>query len=460
MHFKFTTTSPNASLNALHVFMSFDKQYIQDVMSNVNLNDYNVGTKIALDTGKLVFLDLDKTKLFLSVKNLAEKISGYNEPHICLYMASIENKYKLIIIQLIAKFCYRFTKYKTNSMPEKTIYIKDRESNRKVIENIVQQVRIANINRDFQNEPSNVIYPETFVKYALKMLPQSKHLKKIVLNEQDLKKQGYNLLVNMGAASNKKPMLLILHYTPNPKYKTIALVGKGVCFDTGGVNLKSSSPKFYQMKSDKTGATTVVSLLKYIMESKIPVNIIVVAPLIENAISGSGLKPGDIVKSFSGKSVEILDTDAEGRIILADAFGYLGSINKKIDYLIDIATLTGDSEHFHCDTSAAVFTSCSDLKQKIEHLSEIVGERIYTLPNWPEYVEYTKSAVADVKNLYFDDCQKSGTFMATMFLSNFVPEKLRDKWVHLDVTHSYTGHLSNGNCTILLMNLIHSLVKS
>jgi leucyl aminopeptidase len=443
----------------LHVFISFDKKTLKEAMSNVNLSEYNVGTKIALDMGKIVFLEIDKSKLYLSVLKIAQTIASYNDKTICVYFSSIDNKYKIMLIQMIAKQCYRFTKYKTESSKnDKTIYFKDSYKNKEYIEKIIHQVSVANINRDFQNEPSNVIYPETFVKHALKLVPKSSKLKKWILDENDLKKQGFNLIHNMGAASAKKPRLLIMHYNLNPKFKTIALIGKGVCFDTGGINLKPSDPKFYQMKSDKTGATTVISLLKYIMEAKLPINVVAITPLIENAISGSGLKPGDIVTSYSGKTVEILDTDAEGRIILADALGYLRNF-KHIDYVFDLATLTGSAELYHCHTSAAVFTTSPELRRKMEHLSEVVGERIYMLPNWIEYTEYTKSDVADYKNLYFDECQKSGAFMATMFLMNFVPDHLKGKWMHLDITHSYTNHYSNGNTTVLLMNLIESLAS-
>jgi leucyl aminopeptidase len=453
MILKFTKSKITLS-ETLHVFLSFDSKYIKETMSNVNLSHYNVGNKISIDNYKLIFFELNENKLFLTALQMAESISKYDEKNICIYTTNIDNKYKLLILQLIVKLSYRFTKYKTIK-EHRTIYIKDLPKNAKIIENIIHQINITNINRNFQNEPSNIIYPETFIQYANNLLPKkNKYLNTIVFDDNSLKKHGFNLISAMGSASSKKPRLMIINYKPNPKYKTLALVGKGVCFDTGGVDLKTGNDKLFQMKSDKTGATTVISLIKYIIESKLNINIIGVIPLIENAISGSGLNPGDIIKSYSGKTVEILNTDAEGRIILADAFGYLEKI-KNIDYLIDIATLTGSS--LHCHTSAVIYTTNKELKNKIEDLSEIVGERIIILPQWDEYIEYTKSNIADVKNLYFDDCEKSSTFMATMFLSNFVPKYLRDKWIHLDISNSYTHHYSNGNSTILLINFIKSL---
>jgi leucyl aminopeptidase len=212
------------------------------------------------------------------------------------------------------------------------------------------------------------------------------------------------------------------------------------------------------MKSDKAGGSTVVSLIKYAMLSDMPIHLIGLIPLIENSISGNSVYPGNIIRSYNGTTVEILDTDAEGRVIMADALGYAGKHYKDLDYIIDIATLTGAAEAFHCDTSAAYYTSNKQLAQKLESIGEQVGERVYALPSWPEYITYTKSAVADVKNHGFEQCSRAGAFMATMFLMNFVEKKLRNKWIHLDLTHNYSSHFANANGTFLLINLLRSLI--
>lgn len=335
----------------------------------------------------------------------------------------------------------------------KNIYIKDLPKNKALITDIIRQVSIANINRDLQNEPANVIYPESFTSYGKKMLGRDRRLSVEVLDEIALKRQGFNLILAMGQGSVHKPRFMIVRYTPNKAYKTVCLVGKGVTFDTGGIDLKPSDNDFYQMKSDKTGGATVLALIRYACEAGIKLNIVGLIPLIENAVSGSAVRPGDIVRSYAGKTVEILDSDAEGRVIMADAFGYAGTL-KGVDWIIDLVTLTGAAERFHCDTAAAFFTLNEKIAGTIKEIGESVGERVYQLPPWPEYVQYTKSDVADVKNIDMGECSKSGSFMATMFLLNFVPLDLRGKWVHFDITHSYSGHLSNGNCTILVMNLL------
>ena len=432
-------------VNLNHLLIKF---CINNASPNANNNLFNLDTKA----------------MFYSTKKAAQKIADYLDfnklNEICISLSNIDNKYKLLILQLIAKQLYVFHKYRTdrtdrNSGKDLCIYISDYESNKKLINHIIHQINITNINRDFQNEPANIINPETFCTYASKLLGKHKNLKINVLNNQDLQNQGFNLIYQMGKASVNKPKFMNIYYIQNPKYKTICLIGKGVCFDLGGVNIKKGTEDLVSMKGDKSGGCSVIALIKYIIESKIKINIIGLIPLIENVISGNSVLPGDIIKSYSGKTVEITNTDAEGRIIMADAFGFSETL-KNIDYIIDLATLTGSAEEYHCDTSAVVYTTNLDLQNIIEKLGEEVGDRIYSLPKWPEYVADIKSNVANVKNAYFKNCKKSGAFMASMFLSYFVPEKLRDKWVHFDITHNF-GKYSNANTTILLINLLNRL---
>jgi leucyl aminopeptidase len=213
------------------------------------------------------------------------------------------------------------------------------------------------------------------------------------------------------------------------------------------------------MLADKSGACELVALIKYVIESKMKINIVGLIPLIENVISGESVLPGDIIKSYAGKSVEITNVDGEGRLILADSFDFSNTL-KYIDYIIDLATLTGSGESYHSDTSVAIYTLNKELKNIIEEVSEEVGERVYFLPPWPEYINNVKSDKANVKNLYFDGHKGSGgAFMAAMFLSYFVPKHLHNKWAHFDIGHNYTGNLSNGTSTILMINLLKRLSK-
>lgn len=457
MLIKFISTIPQSDKNVLKVFLSLDKIQLKKDMEKNTISISNVNTKIITSNGKIIFFELNKNALFYSTKKMAIKLASFNDKTICICLSNIDNQYKLLILQLVIKQIYSFNKYKSDKQGNtENILIKDNNNNKKFIQDIIHQLNITNINRDFQNEPANIIYPDTFCKYASKLLGTHKNLKITILNDKDLQKQGFNLIYQMGKGSIHKPRFMIIKYIQNPKYKTICIIGKSVCFDTGGIDLKPSSNLLYQMKSDKTGGCTTVSLIKYIKDSNMKLNVIGLLPVIENAISGNSLRPGDIVKSYGGTTVEILNTDAEGRYILADAFDYANTL-KNIDYIIDLATLTGQAGYFHCDTSAAFLTFNDQLKKYIEIIGEKVGERIYALPSWPEYVELIKSNVANVQNNNSAACTKSGTFMASMFILNFVPLKLRNKWIHFDITHGYTGHLSNGNSTILIINLLKKI---
>jgi leucyl aminopeptidase len=410
-------------------------------------------------SNKLLSFKLDEKAMFYSTNKAAKQIANLNTNKMCISLSNIDNKHKLLILQLITKHLYTFTKYKTDkkSTDNQIIFIVDNESNKILLEDIIHQINITNINRDFQNEPANKIYPETFCKYAIKLLGKNKHLKTVVLDDHELKKQGFNLIYAIGKASVKKPRFMNIYYTRNPKYKTICLIGKGVCFDLGGVNIKEGDQRLPQMLADKSGGCEVIALIKYVIESKMKINIVGLIPLVENVISGNSTLPGDIIKSYSGTTVEITNVDAEGRLILADAFGFSG-ILKEIDYVINLCTLTGHSETYHADTSAAIYSINKELKNIIEEISEEVGERVYFLPPWSEYVNNVKSERANVKNYYFDGHKGSGgAFMAAQFLSYFVPKRLQNKWVHFDITHSYTGSYSNGNTTILMINLLKRL---
>ena len=354
-------------VNPNHLLIKF---CINNAIPNANNNLFNLDTKA----------------MFYSTKKAAEKIADLidvqKQNEICIYLSNIDNKYKLLILQLIAKQLYVFHKYRTDrtDRTDRTggedlcIYISDHESNKKLINQIIHEINITNINRDFQNEPANIINPETFCTYAIKLLGKHKHLKTKILSNQDLQNQGFNLIYEMGKASINKPKFMNIYYIQNPNYKTICLIGKGVCFDLGGIDIKKGDEHLVDMKGDKTGGCTVVSLIKYIIESKMKINIIGLIPLINNVISGNSVLPGDIIKSYSGKTVEITNTDAEGRIIMADAFGFSETL-KNIDYIIDLATLTGSAEEYHCDTSAVVYTTNSVLQDIIEKLGEEVGYR-------------------------------------------------------------------------------------
>ena len=225
-------------------------------------------------------------------------------------------------------------------------------------------------------------------------------------------------------------------------------------FDAGGLNLKSESKNTFLMKGDKTGGCIVIGILKYFADIEFPCRIIGLVPLVENIISSNVTRPGDIVTSFSGKTVEIINTDAEGRLILADALAYCERY--KPDYIMDLATLTGWASSLHCDTSAIFFSPNAKLHELIHDIGEKIGERSWGMPRWLEYMKFCKSDVADVKNFGFkvNGCSQGSGYMATMFMAHFVPKHCLHNWVHFDICNNFDKTL-NANT----MNLVIELIK-
>lgn len=437
------------------VFISLSTEQLKVLLERLGYDEAYIGSPIHMkNNNDIIMYHLDPDKMYVSLKEIASKISDIRND-VCLSLSNIPIRLKLIILNFICKYSYSFDKY-ISDKDRTTLYVKDDLRYKDLIKRLLNQLSILNSCRDFQNEPANIINPETFCDYARSMLKSVTKAKKLEVNiytDDKLKKMGLSMISDMGAGSKVKPRLLEIIYHGQKGAergcKTICIIGKGVTFDSGGLNIKGTE-HIEDMKLDKTGGCTVVALMKYIAERNIGCNVVGLVPLIENSISGESLHPGDILKSYNKKSVEIVNTDAEGRIILANAIEY--SEKFKPDYIIDIATLTGSANMFHCDVSSVFYTLNEKLKEVLERIGENIGERVVAMPTWPEYQEYIKSDVANVKNLGFE-C-KASTYMAAMFLLKFVPEKLRGRWIHFDVCNVMTNGYVNGNTTLLLMNFL------
>lgn len=406
---------------------------------------------------------LNKEFMFLDLISLGEKLQNTNKT-LTLDLCFISSKLKLTIIQILSKYIYTFQKYKTSVVKNQVIIIKDKIENERLINDIVHKITITNFVRDLQNEPANLITPHTFCVFVKKYLkdhlkthsPNSEWFFKIdVMDDVTLLRSGLNLIYEMGKASIHKSRFLIMNYGHKKAKKTFVIVGKGVTFDAGGMNLKTENYMDLEMKSDKSGGCIGVGIMKYIVSLQLQCNLTVLIPLIENLIDGDAIHPGDVVKSYNGKTVEIVDTDAEGRLIMADALAYSKHFNA--DYIFDVATLTGWTDLLHCHHVASYFTSNKKLYNLIYETGELIGEPVIGLPTWTGYRRFTKSQVADYKNFNFG-CKKTGGFMAAMFLYNFVPKELQNKWVHFDISNSYTGSFSNGHSFLLILHVLLRLM--
>jgi len=279
--------------------------------------------------------------------------------------------------------------------------------------------------RDLVNEPANFLTPTMFAKLAEEIAVECGINIKI-LNKEELvaEKMSALLAVNQGAV--EPPCLVVMEYNGGePNDKVLGLVGKGITFDSGGYSLKPSGHMF-RMHCDMAGAAAVLGTMKSVAENKLKANVVAVMPLTENLTGPRSYKVGDVINTREGKTVEVLNTDAEGRLILADALSYIRSY-KKIDYLVDIATLTGAIVRALGHFASGVMTNSQDLYKMLETASHKSGEKIWQLPLFEEYKNQLLSDIADLENT---GGIPAGSITAATFLKEFVGDT---PWAHIDI---------------------------
>ncbi|KAA0991536.1 leucyl aminopeptidase family protein [Dyadobacter aurulentus] len=292
----------------------------------------------------------------------------------------------------------------------------------------VVQMRIM----DLMNAPGNYKTPEILAEWAVKS--GAEHGYKVsVLDKTKLEKLGMHALLAVNKGSAVPPVMIISEYTPENYQRTVALVGKGVTFDTGGISIKASA-NMHLMKSDMGGAGAVLGIVELAAQLKLPVRIIGVIPSTENCVDGAAVKPGDVIGSYSGKTIEVIDTDAEGRLILADGISYAVR-NFNPDILIDLATLTGSVIQTLGYEAAGLFTPNDQLAADLAGSGDTTGERVWRLPVWDEYKEEINSDIADVKNYHGKPL--AGAIVAAKFLEVFTEE--HPAWAHLDIAGTAFG---------------------
>jgi leucyl aminopeptidase len=278
--------------------------------------------------------------------------------------------------------------------------------------------------RDLGNLPGNICTPAYLAEQARKL---AKHyrMKVQVLEQADMEKLGMNTLLSVAAGSSQPPKLIVLEYRTGAKnQKPVVLVGKGVTFDTGGISLKPA-PEMDEMKYDMSGAGSVLGTLKAVAEMKLPVNVVGIIPATENMPGGRATKPGDIVTSMSGQTVEILNTDAEGRLILCDALTYAERFDPAA--VIDIATLTGACVIALGHVVSGLFANDDPLAREVLTAGDHAGDGAWHLPLHDEYQDQLRSNFADFANI---GGRPAGAVTAACFLSRFTKQY---KWAHLDV---------------------------
>ncbi len=431
----------NFSFNSKKLsFIDIDYKEINSLLLKNKDEDYFVFNYHSTKPKKIIFINQKNNKDEFENQNIGGKViseiklakdinvifSNENK--------SLENYYFNFFLGCFLKK-YSFTKYKTifkkNENAKEIINLLITSSNKnffiKIKNNIENIVNGVFLTRDLVSEPPNYLNPEKFVSEIKKLSKLG--LKVDVFDYSKMKKIGMNALLGVAQGSKNLPYFVTITWKPNnsKNKKPLSFIGKGVCFDTGGISLKPA--KFMEdMKYDMAGAGAVVGLMKTLALRKSKSYVVGAVALVENMPGGSAQRPGDIVKSYSGKTIEVLNTDAEGRLILADAIYYIDE-QYKPELIVDLATLTGAIVVSLGSEYAGLFSNNDKLSEKLIKAGEIENEKLWRFPLHKNYDKLMDSKIADMQNINYSG--GAGSITAAQFLQRFL--KNSTPWAHLDI---------------------------
>jgi leucyl aminopeptidase len=370
-------------------------------------------------------------------------------------------------VQGVITGLFELDKYKTTNKNKKanieTLAVAIEGANKKEMEEGFERGKIIgesiNFTRDLANEPPNILTPTEMAKRAEAMAKEV-GLEYEILDEADMRKLGMGSLLSVAAGSEEPPKLIVLKYKPKKstsrKNEMLAFVGKGITFDTGGISLKPSEG-MEAMKYDMTGGGTVLGIMRAIALLKPSVPVLGVVAATENMPSGRATRPSDVVRAMNGKTIEILNTDAEGRLILADAIAY--AEKQGATHIVDIATLTGAVIIALGNVNTGIMGNDQDFINQIIECGKETGEKYWQLPIGKEYSKMIKSDIADVKNI--GPARKAGTIIGAVFIQEFVDKA---KWAHLDIAGTAwaddpSPHQAKGPTGVCIKSLLKLVEK-
>ena len=347
------------------------------------------------------------------------------------------------IVEGVKLASYKFDKYKKNKVsynPDVTILDAPKEKIEKMKGKIAEASNVADgiiLARDLVNEPANILYTETLAQHAVEAGKES-GFEVEVFDEKQIEELGMKAFLEVAKGSVHKPRLIVMRYMGNANSdERVGLVGKGLTFDTGGYSLKPST-SMDTMKSDMGGAAAVIGTMQALAKNKVQKNVVAVVAACENAISGGSYKPGDIIGSMAGKTIEVLNTDAEGRLTLVDAITYIIE-KEKVDKVVDVATLTGAVLVALGSEITGVLSNDDAFYEELLVAAKRTGEKFWRLPNDKCFKKLYRGDFADLKNT---GGRYGGTITAGMFIEEFVQDK---PWLHLDIAG--TSWTDSGNDT-------------
>lgn len=404
-------TPKKSKMEAMKVFK--DNSFL-----NVLLVGMGKKETLTLEGIKNIAADLIKT---VNKKNV-KSISLHNANDVFLTDEHVE-----ALVEGLLLGNYKFDKYKSDKKIGKLvdININLNESFSNAVENgkILSEATI--ISRDLINEPANIIYPETLANKA-EELGEKYGFETVVYNKKQIEELNMEAFLSVAKGSDKEPKFIVMRYNGDKNSdEKLGFVGKGLTYDSGGYSIKPTNG-MVDMKTDMGGAGAVIGAMCAIAKAKINKNVVAVVAACENLISGHAYKPGDIINSMGGKTIEILNTDAEGRLTLIDAVYYIIN-NEKVNKVVDIATLTGAAVVALGTTSSAVISNNDEFYSKLEKAASMSTEKVWRMPTFDEYKEVLKGSEADLNNSPGRD---GGCITAGLFIGEFVGET---PWVHIDI---------------------------
>ena len=409
------------------------------ILIKKNLNIYEINN---LGASLKNYIKTDKT-----IKNICILGNSFSEEIISEFAYGFELK------------SYTFNKYKSKKddfVQSIDFSVKNPTSFKLKYKNFSSIKEGVFLARDLVSEPPNVLNPKKYTEEIKKL--KKLGLKVEVLNEKQMKKLGMHSLLGVGQGSENESFMVVIKWNGAKQNfgKPLAFVGKGVCFDTGGISLKPA--RFMEeMKYDMGGSAVVVGLMKCLAKRKAKVNAIGVVGLVENMPDGNAQRPGDIVKSYSGKTIEVLNTDAEGRLVLADALTYT---EKKFNpkFIIDLATLTGAIIMALGEEYAGLFSNNDKISNELHEIGNQINEKVWRLPLHKNYDKLMNSAYADVQNINY--AGGAGSITAAQFLQRFIIKNT--PWAHLDIAgmafSKKAASLNSGGATGFGVRLLNDLV--
>lgn len=395
-----------------------------------------------LEDTKLIFIGYGKEKecnhdlLYEIGLAVGKKISNSENSKENIIIHLLKENNDLYIHHLVSGIIlgnYKFDLLKSKKVTKKnTIYFYHPKKNVfKSIQNYITLSSIHNEVRNYMNLPSNLLRIVDYIKYIKLFLPKNISLK--IITKKMLQKLGMNLILAVNQGANQDCALVVLEYKGGvgvKKEKPICLIGKGVMFDSGGYSIKTRTME--GMKFDMTASAIMYGLMKTHSLLKSSGHYVALLPLVENMVSENAIRPSDVVISHSGKSVEIMNTDAEGRLIIADCMSYCKKYNPRL--IIDMGTLSGETAHIFGNKSSVIMGNNFKINREIMAIGKKYHENIWELPMWDIYLDELKSEIADIRNV--SKSGKSGAITVGSFLSQFVPKNKDGKivdWVHLDI---------------------------